>query len=140
MAENPTLPVPLPEAIGWVGSPLADLEGGAIGVVQSVYIDSTDHHPSWLVAKLAGSGRRERGARVVAVPVDVCAGAAGAGVWAAIDEAGLRGAPVVDPTRPLLREHELTICEHFGIGDDVGRAAAVNPLAFGAITSIPPRS
>jgi hypothetical protein len=133
-------PVALPEAISWVGGPLADLEGGDIGQVQSVYIDSTDHHPSWLVAKLTGSGRRERGARVVAVPVDVCAGAAGAGVWAAIDGSRLRGAPVVDPSRPLLREHELTICEHFGIGDGVGRAGAVAGLAAGAITSIPPRS
>jgi hypothetical protein len=133
-------PVPLGEAIGWVGGPLADLEGAAIGEVQSVYIDSTSHSPSWLVAKLAGSGRRERGARVVAVPVDVCGGAAGVGVWAAIDESLLRGAPVVDPGRPLLREHELTICEHFGIGEEVGRAATVAELVDGAITSIPPRS
>jgi hypothetical protein len=140
MTDNPISPIPLGEAIGWVGGPLADLEGGAIGEVQSVYIDSTSHDPTWLVAKLAGTGRRERGARIVAVPVDVCAGAAGAGVWAAIDESLLRGAPVVDPARPLLREHELTICEHFGIGDGVGRAAAVIGLADGAITSIPPRS
>jgi hypothetical protein len=139
MPENVNPPVPLGEAIGWVGGPLADLEGAAIGEVQSVYIDSTSHDPSWLVAKLAGSGRRERGARVVAVPVDVCAGAAGAGVWAAIEESRLRGAPVVDASRPLLREHELTICEHFGIGEDVGRAATVLELADGAITSIPPR-
>jgi len=140
MAESLASPVSLGEAIGWVGGPLADLEGGDIGEVQSVYIDSTSHDPSWLVAKLAGSGRRERGARVVAVPVDFCAGAAGVGVWAAIDESRLRGAPVVDPSRPLLREHELTICDHFGIGEEVGRAAAVADLADGAITSIPPRS
>jgi len=140
MAESLASPVSLGEAIGWVGGPLSDLEGGDIGEVQSVYIDSTSHDPSWLVAKLAGSGRRERGARVVAVPVDFCAGAAGVGVWAAIDESRLRGAPVVDPSRPLLREHELTICDHFGIGEEVGRAAAVADLADGAITSIPPRS
>ncbi|MBS1886396.1 MAG: hypothetical protein JSU06_04325 [Actinobacteria bacterium] len=133
-------PVALPEAIAWVGGPLADLEGDAVGEVQSVYIDSTSHDPSWLVAKLAGAGRRGRGARIVAVPVDVCAGAAGAGVWAAVDGERLRGAPVVDPTRPLLREHELTICAHFGIDEEVGRAAVVAALADGAITSIPPRS
>jgi hypothetical protein len=132
--------VPLGEAIGWVGGPLADLEGGAVGQVQSVFIDSTSHEPAWLVAKLSGSGRRGRGARVVAVPVDVCAGAAGVGVWAAIDEGRLRAAPVVDPTRPLLREHELTICEHFGISGGVGRAGVVAELADGAIASIPPRS
>jgi hypothetical protein len=133
-------PVALAEAIGWVGGPLADLEGDDVGEVQSVYIDSASHQPAWLVAKLAGSGRRGRGARLVAVPVDVCAGAAGVGVWAAIDGSRLRGAPVVDPTRPLLREHELTICEHYGIVADLSRAGAVAELADGAITAIPPRS
>lgn len=131
-------PLALPEAIGWVGGPLADLEGEAIGEVQSVYIDSTSHHPAWLVAKLNG-GRRGRGSRTVAVPVDICAGAPGVGVWAAVDGSRLRAAPVVDPTRPLLREHELTICEHFGITGDLGRAGSVAELAAGAITAIPPR-
>ncbi len=37
----------------------------------------------------------------------------------------IRAAPVVDPTAPLRREHELTICAHFGIGETVGRAAEV---------------
>jgi hypothetical protein len=128
----------LGEAIGWVGTPLADLEAETVGEVQSVYIDSTSHGPAWLVAKLTGS--RRRGGRIVAVPVDVCAGAAGIGVWAAIDGAHMRGAPVVDPTRPLLREHELTICEYFGISDDVGRAGVVAGFPPGAITAIPPRS
>ena len=133
-------PLALGDAIGWVGGPLADLEGETLGEVQSVYIDSTSHEPSWVVAKLAGEGRRGRGSRIVAVPADVCAGAPGVGVWAAVDAAHMRQAPVVDPTRPLLREHELMICEHFGIGDEVGRAASVAELADGAITSIPPRS
>jgi hypothetical protein len=133
-------PLPIGEAIGWVGTPLADLEAEAIGEVQSVYIDSTSHQPAWLVAKLAGTGRRGKGARTVALPVHICAGAAGVGVWAAVEGERLRGAPVVDPTRPLLREHELTICEHYGISDDIGRAGAVADLADGAITSIPPRS
>ena len=72
------------EAIGWVGAPLADLEGETVGEVQSVYIDSTVAR-----ARLAGreTDRRpaRRGARIVAVPLDVCAGAAGVGVWAAVD-------------------------------------------------------
>jgi hypothetical protein len=133
-------PLPLGHAIGWVGTPLADLEAEEVGEVQSVYIDSISHQPSWVVAKLPGEGRRGRGARVVAVPADVCAGAPGVGVWAAVDGVHMRRAPVVDPTRPLLREHELTMCEHFGIEDEVGRAAVVAEAAEGAITSIPPRS
>jgi hypothetical protein len=39
----------------------------------------------------------------------------------------------------LLREHELTICAHFGISGEVGRAGAVAELVEGAITAIPPR-
>jgi hypothetical protein len=133
-------PLPIGEAIGWVGTPLADLEAEAIGEVQSVYIDSTSHEPAWLVAKLTPTGRRGKGARTIALPVHICAGAAGVGVWAAVEGERLRRAPVVDPTRPLLREHELTICEHYGIPGDHGRAGAVADLADGAITSIPPRS
>jgi hypothetical protein len=134
------MPEPLPrdEVIGWVGGPLADLEGEQVGEVESIYIDSTSHEPAWLVAKVGG-GRRRSG-RIVAVPVDVCAGAPGAGVWAAVDGSRLRGAPVVDPSRPLLREHELMICAHFGISGDVGRAGAVADLAEGVVTAIPPRS
>jgi hypothetical protein len=132
-------PLALGDAIGWVGTPLADLEGEAAGEVQSVYIDSTSHEPTWLVVQLTG-GRRGRGARIVAVPVDMCAGAPGVGVWAAVDSDRLRGAPVVDSSRPLLREHELVICEHYGITEDVGRAATVADLAEGAVTAIPPRS
>jgi len=44
---------------------------------------------------------------------------------------------VVDPTRPLLREHELTICAHFGIGENAGRAAEVAGREEGAVTSQP---
>ena len=49
----------------------------------------------------------------------------------------LRSAPVVDPTRPLLREHELTICAHYGIGERVGRAAEVAGRSAGDVTSRP---
>jgi len=52
----------------------------------------------------------------------------------------IRSAPVVDPTRPLRREHELTICAHFGIGEKVGRAAEVAPRDAGGITATPPSS
>jgi hypothetical protein len=56
----------------------------------------------------------------------------------ALEEEALRSAPVVDPTRPLRREHELTICAHFGIGEGVGRAAEVAGRPEGAVTAEPP--
>jgi hypothetical protein len=121
------------EAMGWLGADLSELGGESVGQVQGVFVDADSGEPAWLVARL---GRRRR-ARVVAVPFANCAGAP-FGVWVAQEGDAIRSAPVVDPTRPLRREHELTICAHFGIGEKVGRAAAVAPREEGDITATPP--
>jgi hypothetical protein len=123
------------EAMGWLGADLAELGGNALGQVQGLFVDAEDGEPAWLVARL---GRRRR-ARVVAVPFANCAGAP-FGVWVAQEADAIRSAPVVDPTRPLRREHELTICAHFGIGEKVGRAAEVAGREEGGITATPPGS
>lgn len=121
------------EAMAWVGAEVAELGGDPLGQVQGVFVDADSGEPAWLVARL----RRRRRARVVAVPFANCAGAP-FGVWVAQEGEAIRSAPVVDPTRPLRREHELTICAHFGIGEKVGRAAAVAPREEGEITATPP--
>lgn len=127
-------PLPsLAEARGWIGAELADIGGGGVGRVQGLYVDAASSEPSWLVAAL---GRR-RGTRVVAVPLRGCAGAP-FGVWAAYEAETIRSAPVVDPARPLRREHELTICAHFGIGEAVGRAAEVAGRPAEGVTATPP--
>jgi hypothetical protein len=123
------------EAMGWLGAEVAELGGGAVGQAQGLYVDADSGEPAWLIARL---GRRRR-ARVVAVPFANCAGAP-FGVWVAQEGEAIRSAPVVDPTRPLRREHELTICAHFGIGEKVGRAAEVAARAEGGITATPPLS
>lgn len=121
------------EAMGWLGADIAELGGNAVGQVQGLYVDAESGEPTWLIARL---GRRRR-ARVVAVPFSNCAGAP-FGVWVGQEADAIRSAPVVDPTRPLRREHELTICAHFGIGEKVGRAAEVASRAPGGITATPP--
>jgi hypothetical protein len=122
------------EALGWAGADLSELGGDAIGEVHGLYVDVESGEPAWLIARL---GRRRR-ARVVAIPIAGCAGAP-FGVWAAQEGDAIRSAPVVDPTRPLRREHELTICAHFGIGEMVGRAAEVAARPAGEVTATPPR-
>jgi hypothetical protein len=121
-------------AMGWLGAEIAELSGGLIGQVQGFYVDAESGEPAWLIARL---GRRRR-TRVVAVPFANCAGAP-FGVWVAQEAEAIRSAPVVDPSRPLRREHELTICAHFGIGERVGRAAAVAGREDGGVTATPPR-
>jgi hypothetical protein len=123
------------EAMAWLGAEVAELGGGSVGQVQGFYLDADSGEPAWLIARL---GRRRR-ARVVALPFSSCAGAP-FGVWVGQEADAIRSAPVVDPTRPLRREHELTICAHFGIGEMVGRAAEVAPRAAGGITATPPTS
>jgi len=132
MGEDNTTPTTT-EAMGWIGAELAELGGGPIGQVHSLYVDAESGEPAWVVARL---GRRRR-ARVVAVPFSNCAGAP-FGVWLAQEADAVRSAPVVDPTRPLRREHELTICAHFGIGEKVGRAAEVSVRPVGEVTATPP--
>lgn len=132
-AEEGAPPPSLGEAMGWIGADLAAVDGAGIGQVQGFFVDSESGDPAWLIARL---GRR-RNTRVVAVPVSNCAGA-GFGVWVAQEGARVRSAPVVDPTRPLRREHELTICSHFGVGSAVGRAAEVSARAANEITATPP--
>ena len=115
----------------WIGFDLDDVDGSKVGLVHSVYRDAGSGEPAWLVVKV---GRR-RG-KLVAVRARDCAGAAGR-VWAAHGRDALRSAPAVDPSRPLLREHELAICAHYGIGEGAGRAAEVARLPAGSVTSHP---
>ncbi|HET9199216.1 MAG TPA: PRC-barrel domain-containing protein [Solirubrobacterales bacterium] len=128
-------PTPAAEAMRWIGAEVAELSGDSVGQVQGLYVDAQSGEPAWLIARL---GRRRR-ARVVAVPFSNCAGAP-FGVWVAQEADAIRTAPVVDPTRSLRREHELTICAHFGIGEKAGRAAAVAGRPAGDVTATPPRA
>ena len=133
MSEAVALP-DLAEAQGWIGTEVTEMGGSNAGQVQGVLVDAESGAPAWLVLRL---GSKRRKARVVAVPLGLCAGAP-FGVWVADHGEKLASAPVVDPTRPLRREHELTICAHFGIGEGVGRAAEVAGRPEGAITAAPP--
>ena len=115
----------------WIGFEVDHIDGGRVGVVQGSYVDAVSGEPVWLVVAI---GRRR--AKLVALPIADCAAGAGR-VWTAHERDAIRGAPGIDPTRPLLREHELAICEHFGIGERVGRAAEVAGREAGSVASRP---
>jgi hypothetical protein len=134
MAEEPrSTPPSAGEASGWRGFEVDEIGGGALGKVHGFFTDALGGEPTWLIARL---GRRRT--RLVAVPVCDCA-AGGGRVWVAHGRDVIRSAPVVEPTRPLLREHELAISAHFGISERIGRAAEVAIRPERAITSKPMR-
>lgn len=124
-------PPSLGEARGWIGHQVDDAGGAGVGQVHGLFIDAGSGEPTWLIVK---QGRF--GGSLVVVPLRDCAATAGR-VWVADRRETIRSSPIVDPTRPLLREHELTICAHYGVGERVGRAAEVASRAEGSITSQP---
>jgi hypothetical protein len=124
----------LADARRWIGAQITDVDGAVVGEAHGLFVDAESGEPVWLIARV---GRR-RASRLVAIGLRECAGAP-FGVWVTQPGEALRKAPVVDPTRPLRREHELTISAHFGVGEGVGRAAEVATRPQGAITATPPR-
>jgi hypothetical protein len=131
MSEPPATLPSLEQARSWVGYQVDDEGGSGAGRVSGLFADATDSVPTWLIVK---QGRL--GSTLVVIPLRDCAAGAGR-VWVAHERAKIRSSPVVDPTRPLLREHELTICAHYGTGESVGRAAEVAGRDEGAVTSQP---
>jgi hypothetical protein len=132
MSDSPAAaPISLNEAKGWTGFRLDEVDGAGVGQLHGLFVDAESGEPTWLIAKLGRFG-----GSLVAIPVSDCAGGAGR-VWSAHRRSTMRSAPVVDPTRPLLREHELTICSHYGIGEQIGRAAEVVGRKEGSVTSQP---
>jgi hypothetical protein len=132
MGEEPAASLPsLGQARTWIGKAVDDLGGANVGRVHGLFVDADSSAPTWLIVK---QGRVKP--TLVAAPLRDCAAAAGR-VWIAQEREKIRTAPVVDPTRPLLREHELTISAHYGAGERVGRAAEVAHRPESSVTSQP---
>lgn len=131
-------PPSLTEATGWLGFEVDDFAGARVGRVHAFFSDADRGEPAWLIVSLRRRssllGRRR--ASLVALPLRDCAGGGGR-VWTAHSAEKIRTAPTVDPSRPLLREHELAICAHFGISERVGRANEAVGRAAGSVTSRP---
>jgi hypothetical protein len=142
MTEEAATPAPPPsaeEAGKWIGHEVDEIGGAKIGCVHGFFADAGGSgEPAWLIVALSRGGLslRRRPRRLVAIPLRDCAGGGGR-AWTAHERETIGTAPTVDPTRPLLREHEIAICSHYGIGERVGRAAEVKGRAEGAVTSRP---
>lgn len=142
MSDAPAVAPPsLEGARGWAGLELDDAEGRRAGAVEGVYADAESGAPVWL---LVAVGKRRRGifgigrrkAKSVVVPLRECAAMPGR-AWTAQPLESVQGAPPIDASRPLLREHEIAICAHYGIGEGAGRHAELAGRPDGAVTAQP---
>jgi hypothetical protein len=131
MSDEPSAPPSLEQARTWIGNMVDDLGGAGVGQVHGFFVDADSGAPTWLIVK---QGRAK--STLVVAPLRDCAAAAER-VWVAQEREKIRRAPIVDPARPLLREHELTISAHYGASENVGRAAEVVGRPEGSVTSQP---
>jgi PRC-barrel domain protein len=129
-AATGSAPPPLKEALGWIGFRVDDMNGTRLARVLDIYVDADDENPVWVLVKLGRFGK------VTAVPFADCADGPGR-IWVAHGRKVVRGAPAVDGGKPLNREDEVALCEHYFIGPDRGRHAQIETRTYETVTAKP---
>jgi hypothetical protein len=123
-------PPPLQEALGWIGFRIDDMNGSRVARLLDVYVDIQDGEPVWLIVKVGRFGK------VTAIPYADCAEGPGL-LWVAHPRKTIRAAPALRAGKPLLREQEQELCEHYLIRSDRGRHEVVSGRPDGAETARP---
>jgi PRC-barrel domain len=126
-------PPPLAEAMGWLGYRVDDMNGSRLAKVEAIFVDADGGEPVWVVVKVGRFGK------VTAIPFAECAEGPGR-IWVAHGRKAVRGAPAINAGKPLTREVELELCDHYLIGPERGRRAAVESRPEGAVTAGPARA
>ena len=96
------------EASAWVGSRVDEIEGTAVGRVESLLVDADDGSPTWFVIRRGRRGHRS------AIPVRFVAPGVGH-VWTPFTRETIQSAPEVTRDGGLNRELERELAAHFGI-------------------------
>ena len=123
-------PPPLKEALGWIGFRVDDMNGTRLARVIGIYVDAEDGKPAWVLVKLGRFGK------VTAVPFSDCADGPGR-IWVAHGRKVVRDAPAVDSGKPLTREDEVRLCEHYFIRPDRARHAQIETRTYETVTARP---
>ena len=115
----------------WTGRGLDEAGGGAVGRIEGVFVDEKTGEPEWLEARMGRFGHH------TLVPAsDAVAGVSR--VWVPYSRDEIRRAPRIVPGRPLTREEEQALVEHYGSGEPAaGRAAELAKREAGETTVRP---
>ena len=121
----------LAEVQGWQGSRLDDMRGSTVGKITGIYVDADSGNPEWLLARMGRFGHH------CLVPARDAV-AAGGHVWVPYARNQIRKAPRIDAGKPLERERETALLEHYGVGTgQVGRGADLAEREPSAVTARP---
>jgi hypothetical protein len=124
-------PLPGLDQVGhWVGLRVDGLENRSLGRVAGIHVDAEDSEPRWVILRLGPI------AGCTAIPFEHVAEGAGR-LWAGYDRGLVREAPRFKPDEALTADHELELCEHWGIREGKGRAAEVRHRDGEEISALP---
>ncbi len=126
---TPKLPS-LEEARGWVGLRIDGIGNRTLGRVAGLHVDATDGQPRWAVIRLGPF------AGCTAIPFEHVAEGAGR-LWAAYERDQVRDAPRFRAHEALSADNERTLCEHWRIRPERGRAAEVAKVDGDEVTALP---
>lgn len=117
--------------LGWKGHKLDEMSGSAVGRVEGAFVDEGSGRPEWILARMGRFGHH------CLVPARDAVGANGR-VWVPYSRDQIRRAPRVEPKKPLEREREQALLDHYGVGSpDAGRGADLADRGPEAITLRP---
>lgn len=123
--------VTLDEVRSWAGMKLDEMGGHTVGKVEGAYVDDASGSPEWLLARMGRFGHH------CLVPARDAV-AAGGRVWVPYSRDQIRKAPRIEPDRPLERDREQALLDHYGVGTgEVGRGAQLAEREATAITARP---
>ena len=130
-AQGADVPLTLLEAQSWKGFRLDDMGGAAAGKVEGVYVDEQSGEPEWLLARMGRFGHH------CLIPARDAV-AAGGHVWVPFTRDQIRKAPKVEAGKPIGRDQEQELLNHYGVGTgEVGRGADLGARDAGAVTAKP---
>jgi hypothetical protein len=130
-AEPESADLTLADVQAWTGFRLDDLRGSTIGKVEGAYVDAESGEPEWIQARMGRFGHH------CLVPVRDAV-AAGGHVWVPYSRDQIRKAPRHDAGKPLERDAEQGLLDHYGVGTgEVGRGAELAARDSSAVTARP---
>jgi hypothetical protein len=119
------------QAQSWKGFRLDDMSGSTIGKVEGAYVDPDTGSPEWLLTRMGRFGHH------CLIPARDAVAAAGH-VWVPYGRDQIRKGPRQDPGKPLDRDGEQALLDHYGVGTgEAGRGAELAEREPGAITARP---
>ncbi|MDQ3728945.1 MAG: hypothetical protein M3355_05095 [Actinomycetota bacterium] len=108
------------EPTDWKGHRLDEMGGASVGKVEGSFVDEVTGRPEWLLARMGRFGH------YCLVPARDAVAANGR-VWVPYSRDQIRRAPRVEPGKPLDRDSEKAMLDHYGVGSPLtGRGAELS--------------